>query len=356
VRNRADSQRSQDYEDVPQYLKDQGIVVMLPGDAPTDAKGNRKPQFMWLNMRGFAPFSSMAREATDSALSLAGDTNARPQSAQDLLGGILWSVAPIRANALGDVPGAVTASNFPLPAGGTALQLAANKDFFRQSDIVSKYGDQNAPQLAKEIASALTEVAQVHDPNAEIHPSQVNFAVRELLGGVGSSILGARELLPGGQQTDVTPQGAPVVGGALRAFGVRGDTGESVRQAVSQPVSPDIERALRDAGLGTPTIPTSISVRSTVTGSNSPPIELRQNERAEYQQLLTQRLNERLMPILSQPGWSQRSIQNRNAILDGQMKAARDWVESQLFQKMGQADRQARMQAGRLASQPKPKP
>lgn len=242
--NRSDAQRSEDYDDVPQYLKNQGVVVMLPGEAPLDKDGNRKPQFYWFNLRGAAPFGIIARDATSRVMAATGNQNAKPEDWANLGADLAWSMSPIRASTVGDVPGAITPQF--LPGVSTGAELAANKDLFRNRDIVSARNDAEAPQAAREIADALTTVARLQDPSHKIHASQVDFAVRDMLGGVGASLLGARGFLPGAEQRQGTePQTAPVAGGAVKALGIRGDVGETGRQAREQILTPSAQRYLQ---------------------------------------------------------------------------------------------------------------
>jgi hypothetical protein len=45
VWNNADPQRAKDYADIPQYIKDRSVVVMLPMPASVDVQGERHPQY-----------------------------------------------------------------------------------------------------------------------------------------------------------------------------------------------------------------------------------------------------------------------------------------------------------------------
>lgn len=285
--NNSDAQRAQDYADVPQYLKDQGVVIMHPGETPLDKDGNRKPQFTWLNMRGFAPFSILAREAAARGLQATGNQAVQPEDWNNLLSSIMWSASPIRANTIGDVPGALTPQFFP--GATTGLQLAQNKDFFRGTDIVSKRADENAPQAAREIADALTYVARAQDPSHEIHPSQVDFAVRDMLGGVGAAAMGARGLLPGAEPpVDATPQNAPVLGGIVKATGIRSDTGQTGRDARDRLITPSAQRYLQDQGVEY--VPSAVQ-------DHVGQVPLLRTEQTRYQQLANRYVDEALQEM-----------------------------------------------------------
>src|SRR4029077_9811881 len=97
----------------------------------------------------------------------------------------------------------------------------------RNRDIATARNDQQAAQASREIADAVTSVARNVNPEWKVRPSQVDFAVRDMLGGVGSTLLGARGWLPGAEPPqDSTPQSAPFAGGLTQAAGLRGSTGQ----------------------------------------------------------------------------------------------------------------------------------
>src|SRR5262245_3107898 len=245
--NNSDPQRAEDYANVPQYLKDQGVVIMYPGEAPVDAQGNRKPQFQWINMRGFAPFSRLARAAAHQALESTVGTPT-PSDWQAATRSMIFGLAPIRAGQFSDIPGAFQPQF--VPGMGTGLQLMLNRDIFRNRDIATIRNDVQASQASREIADALTHTVRTLNPGAEVRPSQVEFAVHDLLGGVGSTLLGARQFLPGAEAIQGTePQRQPVLGGALTALGVRGSTGELGTQARANTITDDSRRYLQSQGV-----------------------------------------------------------------------------------------------------------
>lgn len=333
--NRADPQRSADYEDVPQYLKDQGIVVMLPGDAPVDKDGNRKPQFWWVNTRGYAPFAIAARQATDAAL------QSNPEDAGALSRSLFWSTIPIRANTVGDVPGSVMPQF--LPGATTGLQLAQNRDFFRGSDIVSKRNDERAPQLAREIADAVTAMARLQNPAADIHPSQVDFAVRDMLGGVGASIMGGRSMLPGAEPvSDSTPQNMPLLGGAVKALGVRGDTGAQLQNVKNAGIDPKAQTILNTLGLNPPGAGTgTLSV-----GSYQVP--LRQTEETQYTRLVNQHASDMILQQASTLGAITDPVE-RQRFYDRILQFARDQARVEVLSNVPTQDLSTRATAATQA-------
>lgn len=276
--NRSDAQRSQDYNDVPQYLKQGGMVIMKPGDAPVDAQGNRKPEFWWVNMRGLAPFASIAREAAARALQAGGNQNATPEAWQQLAWDLTAGASPIRANQVSDVPGALTPN---IGGVSTGTQLVANHDIFRNRDIATKRNDESASETGKAIAGLLTSMVRTINPKWDVHPAQVDFAVKDLLGGVGATALGTGDLGKGPR--DQTPQNLPVAGGVLRAMGIRNDTGETFRAARDQGLDANATRWLQSQG---------VNYQPGAVGSDVNNIPLKQAEETRYQQLFNQYASE----------------------------------------------------------------
>jgi soluble lytic murein transglycosylase-like protein len=336
--NRSDPQRAKDYADVPQYVKDAGFVFMLPTPAQTDAKGNRKPQYAFFPTREYSPFVVLTREAAGRAMG----TN--PRDWADLLIGTGKGVSPVSGNSAADA-----ASTF-VPLGvSTAVQLTTNQDWFRGSKIVSQSADEQASAFSKAASEALNKMGM------QTHPSAIEFTARDLGAGVAGMALAGSDMAAGKARQDERVQSTPGAGGLIGRF-LQDRTGEVLNRALEQTVSPSVEKALKDAGVPTPTLPYEIRIKNEMTGNLSPPMEIHQDERAAYQKIMADRLSERLAPLLAQPGWAARSIDSRNKVLEVQVKAAREYAEGQIYRAMKPEDRQARMAAGREALKVKPKP
>jgi len=286
VWNNSDPQRARDYADVPQYLKDQGVVIMLPGEAPVDAQGNRHPQFWWVNMRGYAPFASAARTAVHQALESSVGTPT-PTNWQDVGQSLLGTALPVRANTIADVPGGLLPQ---VPYGGTTLlQLRMNQDIFRNRQIATARNDQQAAQASREIADALTRTGRMISPDVQVRPSQVDFAVRDMLGGVGASALGARQLLPGAEgNVQNQPQNVPLAGGILTALGVRGSGGELGTQARNNLITNDSQRWLQSQGVDWTPSPVTPTIGK---------VPLTSAEETHYQQLANTYTEQRLQEL-----------------------------------------------------------
>jgi hypothetical protein len=332
--NNSDAQRARDYVDVPDYLKQQGVVVMLPGEAPTDDRGNRRPQFWWINMRGLAPFSTLARQAVARVLEASGNRNVQPEDWAGLVRDVVMANMPMRANQLSDVPGSVTGPGL-VPGAGVGLQLALNKDIFRNADIATPRRDEYASAAGKVAATAITAVARAIDPSAQFHPSQVDFAVRELLGGVGAAALGASDIAAGNRR-DTAVQSAPVAGGLARAVGIRGDTGQGLQEARSHTLTPEAQRVLNTAGLQAPQ-----PVLGTIHYSGYA-IPLHQDEQAMYQQLFTDHTSALINQYAPALTGAYDQVQ-RQEVLDKVTAAARRRAELEVLETIADSDVERRI-------------
>jgi len=317
--NRSDPQRSKDYDNVPQYLKDQGVVVMLPGEAPVDKNGNRMPQHIDMNLREFAPFAIAAREGYDR---ISGE--GAPRGAGELAGAGLSALSPLNVRN----PLDATYGLLPAPI-GTVGALSSNRDPFRGTTIANRFSDENASALGKLLAPHLEDAVTSYVPGGEtarIHPSQVDFVVRDMLNGLGSSALGASDVASG------TPPRAPgllsdlpVVGSGLGRF-VRGTGGQSW-QDVSRPdqlLQNDIRQRLRD--LGSYYEPSAVP-------SDIQRIPLRRDEQTEYQRLTNQYFDQYLRRAMDMPSFS-KSEAARTALITKSMDAARQKAGAEVVRQL----------------------
>jgi len=342
--NNADPQRAKDYADVPQYLKDQGVVIMLPGEAPVDAQGNRKPQFWWINARGYAPFVVAARTAAHQALESSSGGTPTPTDWQGALGSMLWSAAPIRASNFSDLPGAFMPQF--VPGAQTGLQLAMNRDIFRNRQIATARNDQQAAQASREIAGGLTNAARAINPEWQVRPSQVDFAIRDMLGGVGSSLLGARQMLPGAEpQQGTEPQRLPVVGGVEQALGIRGSTGELGTQA-REPgalLNDNTRRFLQSQGVEWTPSPVTSDIQK---------LPLLAEEETRYQQLANQYTEAMLQRTFRTDAWSRVTPETRTKMAQAAAQAGREQAAAEILRSIPSAERIRRFKGQTTAPAP----
>lgn len=236
IYNRSDPQRAKDYEDVPRYLRDNGIVLMT-GFEGTDAQGNRRPNFIWIPTGIFTPFAIAAREATGSIMG-ANDTRLKDPGEWKELGlALAGSVSPIKTDL-----GQGLSQIIPPPV-STAAEILTNRDLYRGSTIASENRDQDAAPLSKALSAALDKIG------VQLRPSQVDYIVRDLTGAFGQEALGASEMAAGTPKDQQRPfQTVPVAGGIVGRF-VRDSIGQKLQNARDDMISPSVRQALRDAGM-----------------------------------------------------------------------------------------------------------
>lgn len=327
--NNSDPQRARDYANVPQYLKDRGVVIMLPGDAPVDKDGNRKPQHLDIPLGEFAPFATAAREAYDRAKGYG-----QPRSALSLAGGIGGQLSPITATN----PAGATLGTLAVAPIGTAGQLALNRDLYRGGTIANKFSDENASALGKTLAPILENaISRSGIPGASavrVRPSHVDFAVRDALNGLGTLGLNASDQIAHTPPREPgAPSNIPVVGSAIGSF-VRGTGGQS-RQDVTSPeamLAPDIRNRLRDLGGETQYYEPS-QVPNEIRKQGGKGIPLREAEQVELQRLTNQYLDQNLRRYLDTASFNGRDV-TRKKIIDHAMQQARTKAEAQIIRQI----------------------
>jgi len=323
--NYADPQRAQDYEDVPDYLKKQGVVLMLPGEAPVDKNGNRVPQKIVLPVPNeFMPFVEAGREAFHH---ISGQGLTR--GAGEMAGTLAQELSPINAGSRNAVASGVYGL-IPPPL-STVASLNANKDWFRGSTIANQFSDENASTLAKGIAPTLEQVVTQLPglSSARVRPSQIDFALKDLGNGMAQQGLNLSDLVAGrAPRVPDTASELPVVGSLASRF-VRGTGGaqwEDVRQP-DQMLAPDVRQQIRSLGGKTqyyePTpVPSDISK-----------IPLRQSEQVEYQRLTNQFFDEQIRKYMATPSFSGRDVV-REQMISHAMDAARSRAQAQVLKQI----------------------
>lgn len=311
--NRSDPQRAKDYADVPNSIKDQGQVIMLPGAAPVDAQGNRRPQYVLIRLREFAPLAVVTREAAARAL---GDS---PRAWGDLIGGSLSSLSPIQGNNPADMLSSLT----PLGV-STGLQVATNRDYFRNRDIATQRNDEQASALSKGIAAVTGS-----------RPSQVEFAARDLGGGVAGLPLAASDLLTGNAKVDQRPGSLPGVGGLYGRF-VRDIGGGQLEQARSNTLSDAGQKILKDAGVQYRPGPVQSDIRN---------IPLNRDEETVYQQLANRYTDQAIQELARLPEWRSMGVGTREQLVQISVNGARTRAAAEVLGKIPQNQLDERLKA-----------
>lgn len=241
VWNNNTESRRKDYEDVPQYIKDQGLVIMYPNEddgfnVPVDDDGNRHPQFLHIRFRQLAPFGVLTREMLQNTLFRKEQMQDYWSKAPGTLFDVVSGFSPIQGTSGEDV-----AMSFMPPGASTILQATGNRDTFRDRNIVSEYADKRATPLSVGMADTLGQgVAGVGKTfgfsNERVeqfkHPSYWEFLTRDVGTGYASMWHGASEIVYGkrGVENNNQPQDQPVTGGVISKF-QKGTIGEGAAKA-----------------------------------------------------------------------------------------------------------------------------
>jgi hypothetical protein len=110
------------YKDIPQYIKDAGLVFMLKEKKSED--GKTTPYYLNLNLREFAPVMTAVREGFNKVY---GDEG---KSIPEFIAAVAESGMPVKGQGL---PG--KAAQLIPPSVKAPIQVGFNKDFYRGRDI-----------------------------------------------------------------------------------------------------------------------------------------------------------------------------------------------------------------------------
>lgn len=242
-----------DYANVPQYLKDSGLVVMLPVDpAPNpDGSPGQRP-FAYIPMPQQFNFLRIAQsEALARTLFAPGEGQTPAERGgqrsgwDDVLRAVVASTSPIG-----------TTDTVPLPPTvRTINELSQNRDAFRGREIVpdslsalppEEQYTSSASAFGRAIAQAAVKLGL-----PGFSPLQADYAVTSILGGTGRQALDASNTfaraagLPAAEQNFPGVVEAPIVGGLVGTI-IRNRGGELDQQARKQ-VAGDLRTLSREA-------------------------------------------------------------------------------------------------------------
>lgn len=328
VWNNATESRRKDYEDVPQYIKDQGLVIMYPNEAdgfsvPVDDEGNRHPQFLHIRFRHLAPFGVLTREMLQQTLFRTEQMKDMWEKAPGTLFDVVSGFSPIQGTSSEDV-----AMSFMPPGVSTVLQLSGNRDTFRDRNIVSKNADERATPLSVGMANTVGQATAaagkgVGFSNEQVepfkHPSWWEFLTRDVGTGYASMWHGASEIVYGKRGVEtLQPQELPVVGGPLSRF-QKGAIGEGAAKARENMLSQTSLRTLESNG---------ITWRPSPSDPEIEKARLTRREYADYQTTMNRRINEAIEKATKSPAWADAStpIQKQRVVevaVDEARKTAR---------------------------------
>jgi flagellum-specific peptidoglycan hydrolase FlgJ len=322
--NRSDPQRAQDYADVPEYIKDRGIVFMLPGVTGKDEQGNPKPNFAIIPLRELAPVAILTRELAASAMRSAGmEGQDSPRGWGALLGAAASSASPVQANSAADLFSSMN------PVGiNTGLQLATNRDYFRNRDIATERNDQQASALARGAASAINAVT-----GSQIRPSQTDFAIRDLTGGAGAAASAASDLVAGRTKDEQRIQSTPVVGGIVRRF-VGDTTGGQLEKARDTRISERARGIVNETGLRDDQL--------TPVGTTIENVPLLQREQTAYQARTNRYFEQEIVKARGAAAW-RTNPQDRQQMVRDALSTAKERAATDVMQAIPPAERQRRV-------------
>jgi len=338
--NRSDPQMKQDYADVPEYMKDQGLVLMLRGQAPQDETGNRRPQFLHIRYRQLSGIAVATRKLYEGAF---GELEKRnPDGFMDIMRRGMMPLSPISGSNISD-----TFTSIMPPQAATALQLSQDKDIFRDKKINTKFGDMQATALSKgasAVSSAVTEKLGL-DPKWAGTPSQWEFGTKDFLGGRGSVAQGTSDLIESGlsklgvpgarPRVQGTPQDMPVVGGAFGRF-IKGSTGGELDEAKENKLPIKTVWALKSAG---------VDYKPGDVDSFLGKTPLLRIEQAELQFLTNKYIQEDLEKLMSRPNWSKATPEQRDYSVREYSKAAREAAKHEISNRISKEEALRRIAA-----------
>lgn len=320
--NNSDPERRKAWDDVPRYIKDRHIGFVVSGAYTTDQNGNRRPLILSLPMREYAPLVIGTREVVNRVLG----KDARPWN--ELLSGALTQVSPVQGDTVTQAAGGLV-----FPGVSTALELGINKNFYTGGAIASEYRDQAASAASKGIANALP---------AEwgVRPSQIEYAARDLGGGVSAAALAASDIAAGTTQ-DQGVRSVPIVGGIAGRF-MRSDIGGNLEKAQEELLSDESKRILKDAGV-------RIGVSPVMSSINKVPLTL--DEQTQYQTRVNELIDQAVKYVAAIPGYDTASPDDREAAFRKYFDLARAKAREEMQAQIGSAEGKRRLLAGTAGGQ-----
>ena len=314
--NRSDEQRARDYEDVPNYIKNGGIVWMLPKPEGTGELGERKPNYIFQPLGSFAFVARLAREGLALADPITGLKSDTPTPASDrsdpaywagLGADILGMFSPVK----GDSAASSVASLIP-PVASEVMEVGFNQDFYRGNKVATDRRDENASNLSKGIASGINTLTG----GDQVRPSQVEHVTRGV-GGYGANLANeAADRLTGREKKETRPvQDVPFVGGIAGRI-VRDASGQRLENEVGAAISPAVRQALGQAGIRTDQL--------AMPESNIRDMPITRQEQAVYQREFNALLDKSVREALADPEWKSASAVERERWVKNLVTSARN--------------------------------
>lgn len=331
--NQSDPQMARDYNDIPNYIKDQGLIVMLPTEAPVDKQGNRNPQFFQLRYRQLAPVAMATRELLQRTIY--NDPNMSDQDRRSIFD-VLESAAsqelPINFGSTAD------AFMAPLPPGiSTGAQLAINQDTFRGGKrIQSQFADERASPLSHALSSASQSVLGDYGGT----PAQWEFGTRDIGSGFAGAYHGLSEMVAGDptKQSGGSPylpeQSTPVAGGLYGRF-VKGSIGGGADIAEANTITPSATAILRQNGVRWRPAPASPQVAN---------VPLTRVEYGEMQKNINRATDEAIHRYAADPRWQALPTKDKEDTISSYVSDVREREELAFTRQIPKDERDRRIQ------------
>lgn len=311
VWNHATPERAADYANVPEWVKNQGVVVMLPGEAPTNERGERGPQYVLIRLREYTPIVIATREVTDRVM---GQESNR--DGWDLLAAGLSQTTPIQGP-----------SQLMFPGAATAVQLAADRDLYTGQHIATRFNDERASPISQAGADAINAGAALIGRYPDVRPSQVEFGTRNVATGIASAAHGLANALGGAREGSELPQDIPVAGGVIGRF-VGSRTGGDLERAQKDNLPEGIRESLYEMGLR----PDVGNVRSEIDG-----VPLNRQEAAAYQNIANREVASGLRDLLRDPRFHQSPPGGKAMLVQREIEAAHTRARAAMTERLGPA-------------------
>jgi hypothetical protein len=318
--NRSDPQRAAVYDDVPQYLKDSGFVVVTPW-AGSDARGAR-PNYIWIPTGVQTPFVVGMRKAMENVPGLeptAGRVGSRPGASEfekwgDVLGTAAQMFSPVRGESASGM-----LSSF-IPQGvKQGVELGINKDLYRGNPIVTDAADERASAFSRNIASGANALGRGigNDFLQEVHPSQVEHLTQALPAYSDISSGASDMVAPSGykQAEDRPVANEPFLGGVGARF-VRDTGGANIQRAQDARLADNVRPVFEEAGMRP-------SDMGTVPGSyKGAPLSRQEQER--WQSMTNTLMGREVLAARRSPEWRERGADKEQLVRDAMAKARED--------------------------------
>lgn len=325
--NRSDPTRAQAYDDVPQYVKDSGIVLMMPW-AGSDTRGS-KPNYLWQPTEVLTPFVVGMRAAMQHADAVvpgmqpsAGRSDANPNSvapqALSALNEALSVFYPVRGDSAASL-----GSTFVPPVAKQAIELSQNKDMFRGGTISSPSQDERASGFAHTVAGAANSAGRAlgNQTLQNVTPSHVDYLARQVPA-YGDIVTGASDMVkpsPYKQAEQGRIANEPFVGGIASRF-VRDTGGANLERAQGQTLNQQVQAILQSARMRPSEA--DLTVPADYKGAN-----LTRDEMVRWQQQANIEIQSGITDALDSKQWDDpmtRSQAVKDAISKAKERAAKD--------------------------------